>query len=150
MVVDNSVMQDLMMVPDKIWCEMQAEGDACDVIVQMENGAVYTALFATVPYIHRQMELTLMMTENVPDTPSVRYAVVDTPHVIVENLERDTIEDAIDNLVTQDIFESLFTRVTETEDDLDNSERTSSDGRRATQEVAAVVIEDVLLVQGDE
>lgn len=148
MVVDNSVIQDLMMVPDRIWCEMQAEGDACDVIVQMENGAVFTALFATVPYIHRQMELTLMMTEGLPDTPPVRYAVLDTPHVIVENLERDTIEDAIDNLVTQDIFESLFTRVTE--DDVDHSERTSNDGRRATQEVAAVVIEDVLLVEGDE
>lgn len=148
MVVDNSVIQDLMMVPDRIWCEMQAEGDACDVIVQMENGAVYTALFATVPYIHRQMELTMMMTDSLPDTPPVRYAVVDTPHVIVEDLERDTIEDAIDNLVTQDIFESLFTRVTE--DELDNQQRTSNDGRRATQEVAAVVIEDVLLVQGDE
>lgn len=148
MVVDNSIIQGLMMVPDKIWCEMQAEGDACDVIIQMENGAVYTALFATVPYIHRQMELTLMMTGSLPDTPPVRYAVLDTPHVIVEDLQRVTIEDAIDNLVTQDIFESLFTRVTE--DELDNQQRTTNDGRRATQEVAAVVIEDVLLVQGDE
>lgn len=148
MVVDNSMMRELMMVPNKIWCEMHAEGDACDVIVQMENGAVYTAMFAIVPYLHRQMELTMMMTEGIPDTPPVRYAVVDTPHVIVEDLERATIEDAIDNLVTQDIFESLFTRVTE--DELDNSERTSNDGRRATQEVATVVIEDVLLVQGED
>ena len=144
----NHVLSDLMMIPDKIWCEMHAEGDACDVIVQMENGAVFTALFATVPYIHRQMELTLLMTENIPDTPPVRYAVLDTPHVIVENLVRSTIEDAIDNLVTQDLFESLFTRVTE--DESDDNTRTINDGRRATQEVATVVIEDVLVVDGND
>ena len=135
------------MIPDKIWCEMHAENDACDVIVQMENGTVFTALFATVPYIHRQMELTLLMTENIPETPPVRYAVFDTPHVIVDDLERDTIEDAIDNLVTQEVFESLFTRVTE--DDNEKNSRTINDGRRATQEVAAVVIEDVLVIDGN-
>jgi len=142
----NGNIPDLMMVPDKIWCEMHPERDACDVIVQMENGAVFTALFAVVPYIHRQMQLTLMMTESNPDTPTARYAVLDTPHVIVENLERVTIEDAIDNLVLQDVFESLFTRVTEDENPTD--QRTNNDGKRATQEVAAVVIEDVLMVDG--
>lgn len=147
MVLGNAI-ADLMMVPDKIWCEMQAEGDACDVIVQMENGAVYTALFATLPYIHRQMELTFLMTEGVAYTPPVRYAVVDTPHIIVEDLERATIEDAIDNLVTQDTFVSLFTRVTENEQE--ETTRTINDGKRATQEVATVVIEDVLVVEGDE
>jgi len=147
MMLDN-VIPDLMMVPDKIWCEMQEEGDACDVIVQMENGAVYTALFATIPYIHRQMELTLMMTQGISDTPAVRYAIMDTPHVMVEDLERSTIEDAIDNLVTQNVFESLFTRVTENEPE--KYQRTINDGKRATQEVATVVIEDVLVVEGQE
>ncbi len=142
----DSMIANLMMVPDKIWCEMQPEGDACDVIVQMENGAVFTALFATVPYINRQMQLTLMMTESNPDTPPIRYAVLDTPHVIVEDLQRSTIEDAINNLVLEDVFESLFTRVTEEENAVD--ERTSNDGKRATQEVATVVIEDVLMVDG--
>ncbi len=147
MVVD-SVISELMMVPEKIWCEMHSEKDACDVIVQMENGAVFTALFATIPYIHRQMELTLMMTEGVPNTPPVRYAALDTAHVMVENLEQTTIEDAIDNLMTQDTFESIFTRVTE--DENTNDVRTINDGKRATQEVATVVIEDVLVVEGVE
>lgn len=147
MMLDGSL-SDLVMIPEKIWCEMHAEGDACDVIVRMENGTVFTALFATIPYIRRQMELTFVMTEGVPDTPPVRYAALDTPHIMVENLERDTIEDAIDNLVTQDVFESLFTRVTENETEEDS--RTSNDGRRATQEVAAVVIEDVLVVDGTD
>lgn len=142
----DGTLSEIMMVPEKIWHEMNEEGDACDVIVQMENGTVYTALFATIPYIHRQMELTLMMTESVPDTPPAKYAVLDTPHVIVTSLDRDVIEDAIDNLVIQDTFESLFTRVTENDDE--QEERTNNDGRRATQEVAAVVIEDVLVVDG--
>jgi len=142
----DGILSDLMMVPDKILCEMHSEKDACDVIVQMENGTVFTALFATVPYIHRQMQLTLMMTEANPDTPPAQYAVLDTPHVIVADLERATIEDAVDNLVLQDVFESLFTRVTENK--TDNEERTINDGKRATQEVATVVIEDVLMVEG--
>lgn len=146
--VINSVISDLMMVPEKIWCEMHAENDACDVIVQMENGAVFTALFATIPYIYRQMELTRLMTEGIPNTSPVRYAALDTPHVMVDNLERATIEDAIDNLMTQDIFESLFTRVTEDENAVDL--RTINDGKRATQEVATVVIEDVLIVDSAE
>jgi len=144
----NSAISDLMMVPEKIWCEMHSENDACDVIVQMENGTVFTALFATIPYIHRQMELTLMMTEGIPHTPPVRYAALDTAHVMVEDLKQSTIEDAIDNLMTQDTFESIFTRVTE--DENPDNERTMNDGKRATQEVATVVIEDVLVVEGVE
>lgn len=144
----DSLIADLMMVPEKILCEIHEEGDACDVIVRMENGAVYTALFATIPYICRQMALTLMVTESIPEAPPARYAVLDTPHVIVEALERSIIEDAIDNLVAQDVFESLFTRVTD--DEQAHHQRTASDGKRATQAVATVVIEDVLVVVGEE
>jgi len=43
------LLADLMRVPDKILCEIHEEGDACDVIVRMENGAVYTALFIKRP-----------------------------------------------------------------------------------------------------
>lgn len=142
------LLADLMRVPDKILCEIHEEGDACDVIVRMENGAVYTALFATIPYIRRQMALTLMVAESIPEAPPVRYAVLDTPHVVVESLERAIIEDAIDNLVAQDVFESLFTRVTD--DEPASYPRTISGGERATQAVAAVVIEDVLVVVGAE
>ena len=144
----NSIIADIMMVPDKILCEIHEDGDACDVIVRMENGAVYTALFATIPYILRQMELTLMVTESIPETPPARYAVLDTPHIIVEGLERSIIEDTIDNLVAQDVFESLFTQVTD--DEPASHPRTPGDGKRATQAVATVVIEDVLVVVGEE
>ena len=143
----DSTIADLMMVPDEILCEEHEDGDACDVIVRMENGAVYTALFATIPYILRQMELTLMVTESIPETPPVRYAALDTPHIIVEGLERGIIEDTIDNLVAQDVFESLFTRVTD--DEPASEARTGSDCERATQEIAAAVIKDVLVTVGE-
>ncbi len=135
---------DIMIVPEEILCEKHEEGDACDVIVQMEDGTVYTALFATLSYIHRQLALTWMVTESIPETAPVRYAVLDTPHIIVERLELDTIEDTIDNLVAQDVFESLFTRVTE--DQREDAPTESRAKQLATQEIAQAVIEEVLVL----
>ena len=128
-------------IPQKVWLEMNAVEDACDVLVQMEDGNVFTALFVVVPYIKRQMDLFSRMTNDFSDTTSVRYATLDMPHVVVEELTRDTIEDAVDNLIALGTFGSTFVRVTE-----DDKGRTMSDCERATQEVAAVVISDVLRV----
>ncbi len=138
---------DIMIVPEEIFCEMHEEGDACDVIVQMEDGTVYTALFATLSYIHRQLALTWMVTESIPETPPVRYAVLDTPHIIVERLQLEIIEDTIDNLVAQDVFESLFTRVTE--DQRADAAATDKVSHLATQEIAQAVIEEVLVLIDD-
>ncbi len=138
------VIDSIMIVPEEILCEPHEEGDACDVIVRMEDGAVYTALFATVSYIHRQLALTWMVTDSIPETPPVRYAVLDTPHIIVERLETSIIEDTIDNLVAQDVFESLFTRVTE--DDKASATPETSAKHHTTQEIARAVIEEVLVL----
>lgn len=129
--------------PEKVWFELHREKDACDVLVEMDDGTVYTALFAVSAYIKRQMDLQFQVTQQLEDTPQVRYCVIDTPHILVEDLTRDNIEDTIDNLMALDVFESHFTRVTEHQD----TTRTINVGRRATQEVAAVVISDVLVVQ---
>ena len=137
----------LLMVPDEILCEMHEEGDACDVIVRMDDGTVYTALFATLSYIHRQLSLTWMVTESIAHTPPVRYAVLDTPHIIVEELQLHTIEDAIDNMVAQDVFESLFTRVTE--DEIADADRRIKTSGHTTQEIAQAVIEEVLVLIDD-
>lgn len=131
--------------PEDIWFELHREGDACDVIVRMDDGNVYTASFVTIDYLYRQMALNYEITKQLPDTPAVRYAAIDTGHVIVESLDKDTIEDTLDNLLALDVFESYFVRVTD--DDEPETMRTPNGGRRATQEVAAVVISDVLLVQ---
>lgn len=138
---------DIIIVPEEILCEMHEEGDACDVIVQMEDGTVYTALFATLSYIHRQLALTWMVTGSIPDTAPVRYAVLDTPHIIVERLQLEIIEDTIDNLVAQDVFESLFTRVTE--DQREDAPALNRASQLATQEIAQAVIEEVLVLIDD-
>jgi hypothetical protein len=143
---DNSIAH-LLIVPEEIFCEKHEEGDACDVIVRMDNGAVYTALFATLPYIHRQLSLTWMVTESIPDTPPVRYAVLDTPHIIVDGLELKFIEDTIDNMVAQDVFESFFTRVTE--DEVADSKVDVKTSQLTTQEIAQAVIEEVLVIIDD-
>ncbi|MCU0511386.1 MAG: hypothetical protein MUE40_02335 [Anaerolineae bacterium] len=133
-----------LQTPEEIFYELNREGDACDVIVRLDDGSVYTATFVTMDYLRRQMDLSFQVMCQMPDTPPVRYAVIDTTHVVVEALERDLIEDTIDNLINLDVFESYFIRVTE---DPAGAARTMNDGRRATQEVAAVVISDVLVVQ---
>jgi hypothetical protein len=137
-------------IPKHVWIEMHPsdanEPDSCDVIVEMDSGKIYNALFITFPYLQRQMQLSYSVSQQLPDTPPVRYAVLETPHVVLDNLERDTIEDTIDNLLALDVFGGVFTLVTEHEDDY--TTRTTTPGKRATTEVAAVVISDVLVVDG--
>jgi hypothetical protein len=141
-----------LQIPKKVLIELQEpveNPDACDVIVEMEDGNIYTAVFVTIPYLHRQMELSYTVSKQLEDTPAVRYAALETPHIIVDSLHRDTIEDTIDNLLALDVFETLFTQVTEDPEETQTT-RTTSNGRRATQEVAAVVLSDVLVVAGDQ
>ena len=142
--MSENAIPSIMIVPEEILCEMHEEGDACDVIVRMEDGTLYTALFATLSYIHRQLSLTWMVTESIPETPPVRFAVLDTPHIIVEQLQLQIIEDTIDNLVAQDVFESLFTRVTEHEKA--DAKVVVQARHHATQAIAQAVIEEVLVL----
>ena len=136
-------------IPKHVWIEMHndaQEADSCDVIVETESGKIYNALFITIPYLQRQMQLSYTVGKQLPDAPPVRYAVLETPHIVVDNLNRDTIEDTIDNLLALDVFEGLFTLVTEHEEE--TTTRTTTTGKRATTEVAAVVLSDVLVVEG--
>lgn len=136
------------MIPKRVWIEMMdtSEEDACDVIVEMEDGVLYTAVCVTLSWLGRQMDLSYHVSEQLADTPPVRCATLETPHIIVEDLARDTLEDIVDNMIALDTFEGFFTQVTEEEPD----GRTTSQGKRATTEVAAVVMSDVLTVSGDD
>ncbi|MBL8131506.1 MAG: hypothetical protein L6Q98_07555 [Anaerolineae bacterium] len=129
--------------PVQIWVEMHDpnERDACDVIVKMENGQYYAAVFVTLPYLARQMDLSYEMCKEIPYATPVRYAALETPHILISRCDRESIEDTIDNLLMLDVFENLFTQVTEDEDLPD-----VANGKRATTEVAAVVVSEVLLV----
>ncbi len=143
-------MMSVVDVPERVWIEMQdgVEADACDVIVKMENGAYYTAVFVTLPYLARQMDLSYEVSKQLPYTTPVHYAALETPHILVSDLKRETIEDTIDNLFALDIFENLFTQVTD--DAGEEYERPEKPkGKRATGEIAAVVLNEVLVVEGD-
>ena len=144
----NTVMS--LQIPRRILIEMHDKSEqlACDVIVEMESGAYYTAPFVTLPYLERQMQLSYEVSKTLPDALPVQYATLETPHIIVANLNRDTIEDTIDNLLTLDTFESIFTQVTDEEGNELAALRRES-GKRATAEVAAVVLNEVLLVESD-
>jgi hypothetical protein len=136
------------MIPKHVWIELldEAEQDACDVIVEMEDRRVFTAMFVTQPYLQRQMDLNYHIGKQLAEVPAVRFAAFETPHILVDSLQRDVLEDIIDNMIALDVFESVFTLVTEEETE---NGRTTSIGKRATAEVAAVVIQEVLAVNGD-
>jgi hypothetical protein len=136
-------------IPKQLWVEWHDlnEPEARDVIVEMEDGVMFTALYVTFGYLERQMMLSHELSRQVPDAPAVYHAVIDTPHVIVPNLERDTIEDSIDNLLAQETFESVFTLVTDSEEETLEAVPQPTNGKRATQEIAAVFLNEVLLVE---
>lgn len=139
----NSVMS--IHIPRRVWIEIhsdETEYDSCDVIVEMENGDYYNALFVTLPYLRSQMELSYEMSKQIPDTPPVRYTALETPHILVEKLTRDIIEDTIDNLIALDIFETMFTLVME-----EDQEDALHNKITRTAEMAAVVINEVLNVE---
>jgi hypothetical protein len=136
-------------IPKRIWIEMHdaVESDACDVIVELESGVYYTAPFVTLPYLERQMSLSYEVSKTLPDALPTHYAALETPHIIVKDLCRETIEDTLDNLIALDTFESIFTQVTDEEGNEHAAAIRSS--KRATAEVAAVVLNEVLMVEGD-
>jgi hypothetical protein len=134
-------------VPKRILIESHNDDgacDACDVIVENEDSTYFTGLFVTPAYLARQMDLSYAVARSLPDAPPVRYAVFETPHIVVDDLSRDTIEDTIDNLIALDTFGSVFTRVTDEEGD--EVVVTAVPSRRATAEVTAVVLNEVLFI----
>ena len=137
-----------LLIPDRVWVEKHDDdADARDVIVAMEDGTIFTALFVTPAFLQRQMKLTYDLCTQIPNTLPVRFAALDTPHIVIESLERDAIEDTVDNLLAMEVFAGVFTQVTESELETTEAPTTSGNGRRATQEVAAVVLSDVLVVE---
>ncbi len=105
----------------RVWIELTSgEGfdpqrDSADVLVETEDGLMWSASFVTIPFLQRQMETSRDVANDVNNMPPVRFVAIETPHVIVEELSQDTIEDTIDNLMTLGIFESVFTLYTEDE-----------------------------------
>lgn len=137
-------------MPVQVWIELHAsDPDARDIIVEMEDGNIFTSVFVTPGYILRQMDLTHEFSKQIEGTIPARFCTLDVPHIVVELLEREAIEDTIDNLLAMEVFQSVFTQVTENpaQQNAMTTPTSNGGGRRATQEVAAVVLSDVLVVE---
>jgi hypothetical protein len=133
-------------IPQRVLIEVHAgEPDARDILVEMVDGTIYTAVFVTLDHLRRQMSLMYDLCAQVPDTVPTRFAVLEVPHIIVDKLDRDYIEETIENLLALETFTSVFIRVTETE--AETTGETTTNGKRATQELAAVVLSDVIVVE---
>ncbi|HYO89411.1 MAG TPA: hypothetical protein VER79_12230 [Candidatus Limnocylindrales bacterium] len=139
-----------LLMPRRVWLELPSTGDAdsCDALVETENGVVYTAMFVTMPFFERQMQLSYEVSKSLPECMPLQYATLETPHVVVPDLRSETIEDAIDNMIALDTFLSVFTQVTDDEP-AEHAPATklttlTSVGKRTTAEVAAVIIGEVL------
>lgn len=83
--------------------------DIADVIVETDNGELWSASFVTLPYLESQMKLSMEHAVSIA-MPAVQYATLEDSHVLIEDLQPETIEDTIDCLVERGIFESVFSR----------------------------------------
>jgi hypothetical protein len=89
--------------------------DGVDVMDEMINGEVWTAQFVTLPYLKQQMQMSVVAVADSEGIPAIKtgFVALETPHVIVERLDRDTIEDVVDDLLALETFESVFDLVTD-------------------------------------
>lgn len=100
----------------RVWIEqVNAEGfdpyhDSTDVFVETYDGQIWLSHFVTIPFLQRQMFVSHEVAEGEAQLLPVRFIPLETPHVIIENLLPETIEDTVDNLMTLGIFESVFVR----------------------------------------
>jgi hypothetical protein len=90
--------------------------DCADVLVETAEGELWSALFVTLAYLEDQMHLSREHALSIA-MPPIQYTVIENSHVVVENLHPETIEDAIDCLIERGIFESVFARCPEDEEE---------------------------------
>lgn len=106
------------MLVKRIWTdtveeEFDPDSEGIDVMVEMITGEVWTAHFVTIPYLRQQMEMSAAITNSEAVLGRAGFVALETPHVIVERLDREAIEDIVDDLLTLGTFESVFDLVTD-------------------------------------
>ncbi|MFP4322124.1 MAG: hypothetical protein ACLFTK_06705 [Anaerolineales bacterium] len=107
------------MLVKRIWTENHADPALeypidVDVMVEMENGELWTAHFVTILYLQQQMELSEAMAEAQTGLGRVAFVALETPHVIVNRISSEAIEDIVDNLMVLGTFEAVFDLVIDT------------------------------------
>lgn len=108
------------MLVKRLWTEKTDVGDAdlsesgVDVVVEMENGELWTAHFVTLPYLRQQIEMSKAVAAGQTELGSVGFVALETPHVIVDDITAESIEDVVDNLMVLGNFEAVFDLVIDT------------------------------------
>lgn len=97
----------------RVWLDETEELDegCVDVLAEMDDSSLWMARFVTIPYLRQQMRYGLEASRSLPNTPAVRYATIETPHILVPDVAMNTIEDVIDNLLALGVFETMFAPV---------------------------------------
>jgi hypothetical protein len=99
----------------RVWIEPEPllgfdpERDCADVLVEMEDQRLWQAHFVTIAHLQQEMQLSLdVAREHDRTLAATQFLALETPHVIVEHLTADIIEDVVDNLMALGVFESVF------------------------------------------
>jgi len=99
----------------RVWIEPETivgfdpKTDSADVLVEMEDNKMWQAHFVTLAHLQEEMQLSLEVArEHNKSLAPTPFLALETPHVIVEMLTDDIIEDVIDNLMALGVFESVF------------------------------------------
>lgn len=107
------------MLIKRVWIDSEPEinfdpkTDCVDVLVEMEDCKLWQAHFVTLAHLQQEMALSLEVTrENRQSLAPRQFLTLETPHVIVDELTADVIEDVVDNLMALGIFESIFAECT--------------------------------------
>jgi hypothetical protein len=108
----------------RVWIEPEPEigfdpiSDSADVLVEMEDERLWQAHFVTLPHLQQEMRLSQDVAQQHHRALAItQFLALETPHVIVEKLTADIIEDVIDNLMALGVFESVFLKFDETDGD---------------------------------
>lgn len=103
------------MLIKRVWIEPETivgfdpKTDSADVLVEMEDNKMWQAHFVTLAHLQEEMQLSLEVArEHNKALAPTSFLALETPHVIVEMLTDDIIEDVIDNLMALGVFESVF------------------------------------------
>jgi hypothetical protein len=89
--------------------DFDPETDSVDALVEMEDGKLWQAHFVTLAHLQQEMQLSLdVARQHQRALAATQFLALETPHVIVERLTSEIIEDVVDNLMALGVFESVF------------------------------------------
>lgn len=100
----------------RVWIEPEPRigfdpiSDSADVLVEMEDNKLWQAHFVTLQHLQQEMQLSLdVARQHNGALAPTQFLALETPHIIVEKLTPEIIEDVVDNLMALGVFESVFT-----------------------------------------